>query len=581
MQPNPQKPSHRQLIFNISAVIILCCVGTIIYSNTFHSPFQFDDTPSIVDNYVIRNILNLQAIWKCWASRFITFFTFALNYHFDGLHVFSYHLVNLIIHLISGLTAFWLITLLLSTPEMKKDKITKHANLIAFLAALIFLSHPIQTESVTYIFQRSSSLAGFFYLFCLCIYTKSRQLRADGNPLSRWGFLYLFSWFLGIFAMLTKENTSTLPLMVILLEIYFFKADKPIRWKYIFPLLILLPLVPLLLLYTRPVTFSDVQTLMNSPLDKGISYLLTQPRVLLTYIRLLLIPVNQNLDYDYPITKSLLELPSLLSILVLAFILISAVKLFRRQRLISFGVAWFFLTLLPESSIIPLNDVIFEHRLYLPLFGYSLFLVSIAYYLFGKEFFKVMVSMLLVIVACYSILAYNRNLAWKDELTLWNDAVLKSPQKARPYNNRGLAYFDKGNLGQAISDYNKAIGIDPNHALAYINRGNAYSNEGNLGQAISDYNKAIEINPNLAEAYYNRGNAYSNKGNLGQAISDYNKAIEINPNLALAYNNRGLAYFNKKDYDKTWKDVHKAEGLGYKVNPQFLAELKKVSGREK
>src|SRR3989338_2672953 len=280
------------------AVIILCLLGIVIYSNTLHVPFQFDDHAILLKNLsVISSPSDIGAIWNYWASRFIPFLTFALNYHFNGLNVFGYHLVNLIIHLGSGLTAFWLINLLLSTSGMREDKIAKHANLIAFLAALIFLSHPVQTESVTYIFQRSSSLAGFFYLFSLCLYVKSRLLGADGSPLSKWGPLYLFSWFLGILAMLTKENTITLPLMIILCEFCFLKTDRRIKWRYVLPFLVILPIIPILLFSTKSIISGDMGRLAASNAYLDPHYFLTQFRVMITYIRLLFIPVNQNLDY--------------------------------------------------------------------------------------------------------------------------------------------------------------------------------------------------------------------------------------------------------------------------------------------
>lgn len=193
-------------------------------------------------------------------------------------------------------------------------------------------------------------------------------------------------------------------------------------------------------------------------------------------------------------------------------------------------------------------------------------------------------------------------------------AIVLNPNYAEAYCNRGTAYAKQGNFNQAISDHTKAIALNPDFAEAYCNRGIAYSSQGNFSQAIPDFTKAIALNPNLTEAYYirgltyykqgifsqaildfteaiainsnhveaycNRGDAYSSLGNFSQAISDYNKGIEINPNYAEAYCNRGIIYYLTKEYDKAWIDVHKAIELGYVVKPEFIAVLKKDSGRD-
>ncbi len=601
----------RLLYLKILAVIILCCLGILIYSNTFHSPFHFDDKEFIVENLSIRKFTNLGTIWQIWPARFITYLTFAFNYHFHKLNVFGYHLFNLVVHSAAAVLVWWLILLTLSVPQTKNSNISRHSGLIALFGALIFLSHPLQTEAVTYIYQRSTSLAAFFYLFSLCLYLKSRLLQTNNRPVSKWLILYIFSWIAGIAGMFTKENTATLPLMIILCEFCFFRTDKVVKWKYAIPFLIILPIVPLTLFLLKGLIFSiNVQKLMHQPIS-SVYYFLTQIRVMATYLRLLFIPLNQNLDYDYPIAKSLLEPSVLASLMLLVLILIIAIRIFSRYRLISFGIFWFFLTLLPESSFIPLEDVIFEHRLYLPMAGFSIFLASLIYNLFKNRSLKPMVAVLLVIVSSYSILTYRRNLIWKDELTLWNDTVHKSPKKARPYNNRGVvyrsqenlnqalldysraieinpdydqAYYNRGivyrsqeNLNQAILDYNRAIEINPNYADAYNNRGVAYRHQGNLNQAILDFSQAIEINPKYAEAYNNRGVAYRHLGNLNQAILDFSQAIEINPNYAKAYNNRAMAYFENREYAKSWEDVQRAQILGYEFPPAFIAQLKDVS----
>lgn len=460
--------SSDSLGLRIITIIILCCLGFFIYSNTFYSPFTFDDNSSIVKNISIRDITNLKAIWSFWPTRFITYLSFSFNYYFNQLQVFGYHIINLAIHLCTTILVWYFIMLTISLPIMKKDKISKYSRLAALFGALVFLSHPIQTESVTYIVQRTSALAGFFYIFSLCLYVKARVLRKDDKTRVIGMILYILSLIIGIVSMFTKENTFTLPLIIILYEFCFLKDDRHFSWKYIIPFIAILPIIPLTLLAAKPETFTDIQRFMSQPV-KGYHYFLTQLRVMVTYVRLVFLPVNQNLDYYYPMIRSWASIPVLSSFFLLMLIITVAVRVFARFRLISFGIFWFFLTLLPESSIVPMKDVIFEHRLYLPMIGYSIFLTSLICYRFGEKTVRPVVIVFIALIACYSMLTYSRNFVWRDTFTLWNDTVQKSTFKARPYVQRGLAYAYKGELDLAIIDYNKAIEIDPDYAKAYHN----------------------------------------------------------------------------------------------------------------
>ncbi len=144
------------------AVISLCVLGILVYSNTFHSPFQFDDEHRIIKNVSIRDLGDLETIWSYFPTRFVPYLSLAFNYHFNQLRVPGYHLVNLVIHLISGIAVWWFILLTFSTPAVKGREIARHANHIAFLGSLIFVAHPVQTEAVTYIYQRTASLAALF-----------------------------------------------------------------------------------------------------------------------------------------------------------------------------------------------------------------------------------------------------------------------------------------------------------------------------------------------------------------------------------------------------------------------------------
>jgi protein O-mannosyl-transferase len=528
-------------------------LGILIYSNTFHSTFHFDDEIYITENYSLRNIGNIKGIWDFFPTRFIAFLSFALNYFFHKFDVFGYHLVNLAIHLAASILVWRLVRLIFLTPAMERTKLTQHADTIALFTGLIFLAHPIQTQAVTYIFQRCCSLVAFFYLLSLCLYLKGRLA-----PAAKGRFYYLCSWASGLTAMFTKETAATLPLMIILMEFIFFGRGGLLKWKKFIPFLALLAVIPLAVFSKRTDSLNDMERLLNQP-GTGWHYFLTQLRVCVTYLRLLLIPLNQNLDYDYPWTTSFFNLPTIGSLLLLTALLVFAVRLFRRQyKLLSFGIFWFFLILAPESSIVPLKDVIFEHRLYLPMVGFGLFAVAGLITLFQERALRPLKIFLILWIGCYSVMTYQRNKVWKDETTLWNDIMRKAPSKVRSYNNRGIDQMNRGDLDQAIEDYNKAIEIHPDSPLGYNNRGDAYLNQGDFEQAISDYTRAMELDPRFVEAYYNRGTAYLKLGEFPQALADFDMAIRVNPDYSRAYYNRGTIYLKQGDAEAAIQDFSRA-----------------------
>ena len=344
-------------------------------------------SPTIEDNIAIRNLSDVKAWWGFYPSRPIGFLSFALNYHFHGLDVWGYHLVNLAIHIVNAVLVWWLVMLTMATPVMRDQPISRHKGAMALFTALLFVSHPLATQSVTYIVQRLASLATLFYLLSLALYVKGRLW--EDNKDRRVLFFYAGSILCAVLGMLTKEIVFTLPFALILYEYSFIRTDTwkiDIRDRGIqIPIIILGIFVVLFFLNFSVDIFNPIPPLLNQGYDYPITtwqYLLTQFSVILTYIRLFILPLNQNLDYDYPISHSLFEWHTLFGLLSLTGIFVLGILLFRRYRLIAFGIFWFFLTLSVESSIIPISqNVIFEHRTYLPGFGFFLVLTGIVFYL--------------------------------------------------------------------------------------------------------------------------------------------------------------------------------------------------------
>jgi hypothetical protein len=373
-------------------------VGAVVYSNTLHASWHFDDTVAIIENWSLRDLRGC-FLGIFGGNRSVGFFTFALNYHFGKLEVLGYHLVNIAIHIFNALLVYTLVTLLLKTPAMSKSRLDSHVRFLALASGLIFVAHPIQTQAVTYIVQRFASLATLFYLLSVVLFVKARLSIARGN--SFFSPLHLLCYSLSLFsafcAMHTKEISFTLPVVIGLCEL-FFMGPSPQSWVkrilYLLPFILTLLIIPANLglfgkVQTKPL--GDIigemrEQVQETTLVSRTDYLLTQFNVIVTYIRLLFLPLNQNLDYDYPIAKTLFQFPTLVSFLFLFLLFLLALYLFlKNYRLISFAIFWFFITLSVESSIIPIRDVIFEHRVYLPSVGFVM-AMAIFFHEAGESF---------------------------------------------------------------------------------------------------------------------------------------------------------------------------------------------------
>ncbi|HOY31085.1 MAG TPA: tetratricopeptide repeat protein [Bacteroidales bacterium] len=551
------KKQERKKYTDLPLLGIIFLFGIIIYSNSFKCTFTFDDLNSIVNNNTIRNLSDIKAWWN-FSFRHVSIFTFAVNYHFHQLDVWGYHFVNIVIHLINSYLIWWLTILIFSTPVLKDNPLSKHTKAIAFFTALLFVSHPLATQSVTYIVQRQNALAFLFYFLSLGMYVKAR-FSAGMHPKFRYPLFAgaLVSAFLAVFS---KENAFTLPFAIALFEIFFLKANKfSVNLKDYRVLLMLAGLLSIVIIIPLKFSLSIFDplppSLGNNYTVTSTNYLLTQFSVIVKYIQLLILPVNQNLDYDFPISESFFNIRTFLSFLFLFSLFILALFLFKKHRIFSFGIFWFFLTLSIESSFMPINDVIYEHRTYMPSFGFFLILVTGIYMLFWKKNKYIVFSILGVLILINSVLAFQRNKIWKDEFTLWNDVVAKAPGKARAINNRGFIYLQREQWDKAVSDFSKAIEIFPGWAITYYNRAVAYEKLGLLDNAIADYTTAIKFDPKYDNAYYNRGLIYGNRGNLEQALSDFTKAIESQKYIdAKSYYNRGVTYMALGQWPKAIAD---------------------------
>ncbi|MEA3223163.1 MAG: tetratricopeptide repeat protein, partial [Thermodesulfobacteriota bacterium] len=279
---------------------------------------------------------------------------------------------------------------------------------------------------------------------------------------------------------------------------------------------------------------------------------LTQFRVVIYYLSLLVYPhpSRLNLDHDIGLSYSFIDpITTLISITAVLAMVGLAFYIARKDRLISFSILWFFGNLLIESSVIAL-EIMFEHRVYLPSMFFFLSIVVLAYRFIRPYWDWVVVVVLIAVALLFSMWTYERNSVWRDPITFWSDVVKKSPDKARPHNNLGIAYTEKGLIKKAIIEIKKAIDLKPGFVNAYVSLGNAYLNKGLFDMAIKEYRNALRLRSDYAEVYVNIGNAYIKKGTIDRAIESYSKALTLKPdsirarfNIASAY---GLKGFTKK-----------------------------------
>ncbi len=532
----------------IFVFLIILLLGFAVYSNTFWASFQFDDEVALVKNRAIWR-LNLPALWGAFNTRFVTGVTFALNYALGGFNVFGYHLFNITCHILSSFLVYVLVSLVFQAPAMKDHPLESHREGVAFCSGVLFLVHPVQTMAVNYIWQRAASLATLFYLISVTSYLKarltSRRIYFGAS---------LFSTLLGMF---TKEIAFTIPFMLFLIEIFFLGSEKDLwrRLRFLLPQFLTLCVIPLTLSRANRVVMPVMYP--EYPMSYR-EYLLTQLNAFRTYWRLLFFPIAQNVDYDYPVARGLLEPGTFFSFLF--FLAMGGVmfKTFRKNRLLSFGLAWFFLSLSVESGI-RLLDPIFEYRLYLPMVGFSLFFTATSFYFLKQT--KRIAILFSVLFLVFSLATFRRNAVWRDPVTFWEDTVRKSPGKPRPYSNLSGSYLEEGRIEEAIEASRKALKLDPFFVDAFYNLGLAYARKGEYEKALPPWERVLkeEKNPNrLAELNRNFGVISTWKGETDQALRYFEKALELDPESPEICNNLGYVYFTKRKYEQAVSFYQKA-----------------------
>ena len=482
---------------------ILVLLGILAYWNSFDAPMVFDDLVTIERNAGVRfgDYFNVRVL----GTRPLLYLTFATNYALHSQRVWGYHLVNLVFHLINGLLVFFI-----AAHVLRRFVEESKSNLYAVLAAGFFLLHPVQTESVTYISSRSELLSTIFFSLAILVFVKAPEHRI-GFGLSL--FVSAF-FFMGI---LSKETVISLPAILFLYD-YLFRSGARFRtvfshWRFYTIFVAGAVSIGYYLLTVR--LAGSVGGQLAGHLTPW-HYFLTQLRVIVRYIQVVLVPVGLNLDYDFVPSTSPLELKVLLSAGVLLGLVALAWYLRKQQPLFSLSILWFFLTLAPTSSVVPILDVAFEHRLYPAMVGLSLsfplVVAGLIRFLNEKRSWRLQTTgTAWVLVLILGGLTIARNEVWSDEETLWEDVIEKSPDKSRGYNALAMYYFETMRFDEALDVTQGAMKRMPGKHREFVDTlGNIYLRTGRLQEAADAFGESARISegPFASWEHNNHGVAY-------------------------------------------------------------------------
>jgi tetratricopeptide (TPR) repeat protein len=308
-------------------------------------------------------------------------------------------------------------------------------------------------------------------------------------------------------------------------------------------------------------------------------YLLTEFRVIVTYLRLLVFPVKQSIDYTYPVFHSFMQSQVFLSFLLLVSIFSLGIYLFSRSRffspglrLIAFGIFWFFITLSVESTIIPIKDVIFEHRLYLPSVGFFMAAITSIEYFIREP--KARIGLVIVCVVIFSVSTYNRNKVWQDPQALWEDVLHKFPTNVRAFNALGVIFKNESDYDKAAEQFEKILTINSEYPPAYYNLGDIRLSLGDYEGAINYFKKTLTLklsNQFRLDTLNSLAIAYSEMGDSSKAVSTFKEAIGIYPKVISPYNNLGRQYIKMGEADLAIQVLEK--GLQIRETPHLYYNL--------
>lgn len=528
------EPTGRRRLLLAAGLIVLAAF--LAYGNSFFGPRIMDDELATLKNPSIRQLWPIGPVLSPPAKlpvggRPVLNLSFALNYAVSGKAVWSYHVFNLVVHMLAGLVLFGVLRRTLLQPVLRA-RFGADALPLAAAVSLLWVVHPAQTEAVTYISQRAESMMGLFYL--LTIYGLIRASEAQaGSDRTRWSAICVVACVLG---MLTKEVMVTAPVMALVYDRTFLAGSFREAWRRRWPLYAGLGATWLALVYAL-LDIDRRQVGWHADIDAtSWHYALTECRAVFHYLTLTVWPHPLVVDFGTRlVTRPLDVLPQAQALA--ALLALTAIAFVRRPAL-GFAGVWFFLILAPTSSFIPLpGSPIAEHRLYLPLAAVLTLLVLGLYSWLGRNCRFVV----LAAAAAFGVVTYERNEVYQSVFALNTDTLAKVPDNERVMTGMGGWYIEQGRLDDAVHEFQRVLALNPGDTEAHNGLGSALFRQGRSAEAMDQYREAIRLDPGFADAYYNLGEALSQANKMAEAIPAYEKAIQLNPDASDAHYNLGRA----------------------------------------
>jgi protein O-mannosyl-transferase len=551
--------------------VLILAATLLAYANSFSGPFIFDDLPWIAANPHIRHL------WPLWnvlqappggsgTRRPLVCLTLALNYALGGLEPWSYHVFNLAIHACAALVLFGIVRRTLQGPRLR-ERFGAPANGLAAAIAILWAVHPMQTESVTYVIQRMESLMGLFLLLTLyCV------IRGHDSPRRLW-------WFAGAVAccalgMATKEGMATAPIIVLLYDRVFLAdswADLSHKRSRLY---IGLAATWLILISLIVINKARGGPLLGFPAVSWWRYAQNQFGAGAHYLRLAFWPDRLCIDYGWQtstLPRSWIAVGAMLAVWLLA----ATTWALANAPPLGFLGAWFFLTLAPSSSFVPIRDMVAEHRMYLPLAAMVTLAVIAAWNgltALSRRFGYTRaacgwacLALTALVAGAWSWRTAERNQDYQSGIAIWTNTIRERPQNGRAWNNLGYSYYRAGQLDSAVACVRRAIELLPTYAAsrggAYANLGNMLVAQGRYSEAVTQFSEALRLNPGNADAHNDLGSTLQQLGDREQAIEHLRTAIRLQPDHGRAHYNLSFPLTDLGDFDGALRELQTARRL--------------------